>query len=221
MSGTGEPGNREIRRARIARGNTLGGAGSPFELSAADARLQQEHFGVAPDQILHDFVISHVLAALEPLSDRFVFYGGTALSRTLLNGLRLSEDIDLLSTGPRAEPARLIDSALSGLQRGLGSVSADVRLQDVTTDTAPCTYRIGEVPVRIQLISAAHYPTWPTQRSMVAQRYSGLPDLELQTYTAEGFVAAKTVAWCDSTRNAPRDLYDLWALAERGFVTAG
>lgn len=96
-------------------------------------------------KILHDFVISHVLAALEPLSDRFVFYGGTALSRTILNGLRLSEDIDLLATEPRAETARPIDAALSRLQRGLGTVSADLRsvMSEAVTDRLieanPCT----------------------------------------------------------------------------------
>lgn len=70
---------------------------SPFILSNEDLTTQQDRFGVVPDQIRHDFVISHVLAALAPHAASFIFFGGTALSRTILNGLRLSEDIDLLT----------------------------------------------------------------------------------------------------------------------------
>lgn len=195
--------------------------GSPYELSEADAVAQEEHFGVARDQIVHDFVISHVLAVLEPLADRFVFYGGTALSRTILDGLRLSEDIDMLSVGPRSDAARLIDEAITrGLQRGFGRVTAEPRLPDVRVDTVACVYRIGDVQIQLQLIDGQHYTDWPLQRSPVSQRYAGIPDVELTTYTPEGFVGAKTTAWCDTTRNAPRDLYDLWALAEGGHIGA-
>jgi predicted nucleotidyltransferase component of viral defense system len=35
--------------------------------------------------------------------------------------------------------------------------------------------------------------------------------------TAPGAAAAKLAAWIE--RRAPRDLYDLWALAERGLIT--
>ena len=36
---------------------------------------------------------------------------------------------------------------------------------------------------------------------------------------ADAFACAKTAAWCDASRQAPRDLYDLWALAGRGLIT--
>lgn len=74
-------------------------ADTTYRLSPVDAVAQETHFGVARDQIELDFVISHVLAVLAGLRDRFIFYGGTALSRTILDGLRLSEDIDMLSVG--------------------------------------------------------------------------------------------------------------------------
>jgi hypothetical protein len=47
-----------------------------------------------------------------------------------------------------------------------------------------------------------------------------MADIRLTTYSDMAFVGAKTDAWCDATRNAPRDLYDLWALADAGFITA-
>lgn len=215
---------RDGRRGRWARYQRPGqerDSGSPYELSEADALVHEKHFGVARDQIEHDFVISHILAALAPHADRFVFFGGTALSRTILNGLRLSEDIDLLSVGSRLKVATTLDGAIrSGLERGFGEVTASPWLSEVKADTAASIYGIGNVWVRIQLLDGRDFADWPRQVSEVSQRYSGLPNLQLTTYTPAGFVGAKTAAWCDSTRNAARDLYDLWALASAGHVTA-
>lgn len=193
---------------------------SRYTLDPADAAAQQAHFGVARDQVQHDFVISHLLEVLAPHADHFVFFGGTALSRTHLEGLRLSEDIDLLSFGPRAPVARLLDAAIrDGLERGFGRIEADRGLDAVRRDTDPSRYRIGGVPVRIQLLTGAHYPAWPTAATLVHQRYAGLPDVTLTTYTSDAFACAKTAAWCDASRQAPRDLYDLWALAHDGLIT--
>jgi predicted nucleotidyltransferase component of viral defense system len=174
---------------------------------------------VARAQIEHDHVVSHVLAALAPLTDQVVFYGGTALSRTLLDGLRLSEDIDLLSVGPRARVAAWLDELLQrSLERGFGRITAVPRLTEVRTDTQACVYTIGSVSLRIQLIDGRDYARWPTRVTRISQRYRGIAATHLTTFTSAGFVGAKTDAWCDRTRNAPRDLYDLWALAEAGHI---
>lgn len=135
-----QPRGRIGRWSRLARDAEISLRGSPFELSEADAAAQEEHFGVARDQIEHDFVISHVLSVLAPHADRFIFYGGTALSRTILDGLRLSEDIDLLSVGSRAEAASEIDEAIrSGLQRGFGRVTANPWLSDAASTPRPAS----------------------------------------------------------------------------------
>ena len=59
-------------------------------------------FGAPDAQISRDHLISHVLAAIAEWSnaDRVTFFGGTALCRTWLPDLRLSEDIDLLLDNP-------------------------------------------------------------------------------------------------------------------------
>lgn len=220
-SSDGKPRDRQGRWARYARPEAQVDFGSPYVLSAADAAAQEAHFGVARDQIEHDFIVSHVLNALAPHAEQFVFYGGTALSRTILDGLRLSEDIDLLSVGPRHGVAVIIDNAIrSGLERNFGTVEADPWLSQARIDTAACIYRIDGVQLRMQLMDGRDYTPWPRQQSDVSQRYAGLPNIALTTYTAESFVGAKTDAWRDTTRNAPRDLYDLWALANAGHITA-
>lgn len=50
----------------------------------------------------------------------------------------------------------------------------------------------------------------------IEQRYSDAPPARLRVLTAAAFAAAKLAAWSD--RGAPRDLYDLWALAEAGKI---
>lgn len=49
------------------------------------------------------------------------------------------------------------------------------------------------------------------------QRYSDVGSATLRVPTAAAFAAWKTVAWHD--RCAPRDLWDLWALAQSGEIT--
>ena len=70
-------------------------------------------FGVAPEQVERDHLISHLLAALSArFADRLHFIGGTALARTHLTDGRLSEDIDLVALGNRTELATEIDAEL-------------------------------------------------------------------------------------------------------------
>ncbi|WP_460683302.1 nucleotidyl transferase AbiEii/AbiGii toxin family protein [Modestobacter lapidis] len=60
-----------------------------------------------------------------------MFIGGTALSRTFLPHLRLSEDIDLITSAPRRDVGRSIESAVAaGLRRTHGSVAWAPALAD-------------------------------------------------------------------------------------------
>lgn len=71
--------------------------------------------------------------------------------------------------------------------------------------------------VRVQLLSAQGYPPWPTAVQDIDQRYSDIPPTRLRTPVRDAFAAWKTIAWFE--RYAPRDLYDLWALALAGAMT--
>lgn len=52
----------------------------------------EHHFGVSTRQVVRDHVISHALTAIAAAAqDEVDFFGGTALSRTMLPTLRLSE----------------------------------------------------------------------------------------------------------------------------------
>ena len=71
--------------------------------------------------------------------------------------------------------------------------------------------------IQVQLLSSTGYPDWPTEILDLHQRYSDAPPPRLRVLTVEAFVAAKISAWLD--RRAPRDLYDVAALARRGHIT--
>ena len=68
-----------------------------------------------------------------------------------------------------------------------------------------------------QLLRAEGYPAWPIAAHDIYQRYSDVPSARLRTPTRDSFAAMKTAAWFE--RRAPRDLYDLWALAGVGALT--
>jgi predicted nucleotidyltransferase component of viral defense system len=191
----------------------------PGVLDDAERIAVAERFGVPEEQVVRDHAISHALAAIANIgTDDVVFFGGTALSRTHLVEVRLSEDIDLITRGDRARSGDRIEAAISSqLRRTLGEVSFRPHIRD-TRHPHPSVMEVGSTRIQIQLLSALGYPDWPTEIVDVEQRYSDAPPAKLRVLTPAGFVASKLAAW--SQRGAPRDLYDLWALAEAGYVDA-
>lgn len=177
-------------------------------------------FGVDEHQVLRDHLISHLLAAISmEAADEIMFFGGTALARSVIPGGRLSEDIDLVASGSRQEIARNLTAALPrSLRREFPGVTWQPSLTDAK-EPAPAVLRTADgLAVRIQLLSATGYPGWPTQRIDLVQRYSDAPPAALTVPTPAGFAAAKAAAW--HHRRASRDLWDLWALADRGHLDA-
>jgi hypothetical protein len=189
-------------------------------LSSVEGRVVADHFGASSGQIRRDHLISHLLAALTELAgDKLIFFGGTALSRTLLPDGRLSEDIDLIARGSRGQiAARLTATLPRTLRREFPGLSWEPSLSEVR-DVDPALRRTPDgVTVRLQLLDSLGYPRWPVHTVDLVQRYSDAPPARLTTPTPAAFAAWKTAAWFD--RAAARDLYDLWALATIGQITA-
>ncbi len=190
---------------------------TPGVLDPAELRAVAEQFGVADEQVRRDHLISHVLAAIEGV-DGVVFYGGTALTRTVLPELRLSEDIDLMAVRPRSAVAQ---DLVAAIDRGLARSFGEVRWQpplEMTRDAQPSTLEVqGRLSVQVQVVSQSRRAVWPTQRRAITQRYSDAPQAVLETLTDAGFAAAKISAWLD--RAAERDLFDLHAMSQSGLLT--
>ncbi|MQA35138.1 nucleotidyl transferase AbiEii/AbiGii toxin family protein [Modestobacter roseus] len=188
-------------------------------LDAAEAAAVREQFGVADEQVLRDHAISHVLGALSAagLHDDLVFFGGTALSRTFLPTLRLSEDIDLIASAPRGVIGPAIEAAVStGLQRSHGTVSWLPPLAATRGPASSVLVVTDTISIRVQLLSATGYPRWPVELRPLEQRFSDAPPASMVTPTAAAFAGWKAAAWHD--RSAARDLYDLWGLAAAGLI---
>jgi predicted nucleotidyltransferase component of viral defense system len=178
-----------------------------------------EQFGVDETQVLRDHLISHVLAALSvEAPDAILFFGGTALARSILTTGRLSEDVDLITVGSRGKVAEQLTIAIPrALRREFPGLTWSPSLTQGRDSDAAVLRSPDGLAVRIQLLNALGYPRWPTERVALTQRYSDAPPATLTVPTPAGFAEAKTAAWHD--RAAPRDLWDLWALAEHDHLT--
>jgi hypothetical protein len=126
-----------------------------------------ETFGVDESQVRRDHLISHLLAGIcGEAAEQIVFFGGTALARSLIPAGRLSEDIDLIATGTRTAIAQRLTTALPRALRrefpGLAWQPSPVAARE----PAPAILRSADgLAVRIQLLSATGYPRWPTSTS--------------------------------------------------------
>jgi predicted nucleotidyltransferase component of viral defense system len=189
----------------------------PSGLDRSEAAAVAEKFGVALEQVRRDHLISSILSALQAHADDLIFFGGTALARTYLPGGRLSEDIDLIAAD-RGAAARAIRRTIDrALRVTHGRVDWTAALEDIR-DTEPVNLVTDDgLIVRLQLLNAQGYPPWPTAVHDIHQRYGDIAPTRLRTPVRDSFAAWKTAAWFD--RRAPRDLYDLWALATAGALT--
>lgn len=189
-------------------------------LGPEEIAVVAEKFGVSAAQVRRDHLISLLLGLLSrDLADDVLFFGGTALARTHLPDGRLSEDIDLIvrSGQSRTAVAATIDALFAtGLRRVVGRLEWQPALSAVRNVQAATLHGPDGVSVRIQLIDGLGYPQWPTELRNLHQRYSGAPPAKLRVPVRAAFAAWKLATWFD--RKAPRDLWDLWALAKIGAI---
>ena len=170
-------------------------------------------FGVAPEQVERDHLISHLLAVLsDRFGERLHFIGGTALARTHLPNGRLSEDIDLVALGSRNELAAELDAALPrAVARTYGRLNWGPALSIVRDTESAYLQTAGGLSVKVQLLSSKGRTVWPAELRVLEQRYSDVPSAQLMVPKLPAFAASKTATWHD--RRASRDLWDLWSLA--------
>lgn len=187
-------------------------------LTAQELRTIADRFGVDDQQVRRDHLISLLLAVLSSeFAGQVLFFGGTALSRTHLPDGRLSEDLDLIALADRKEVASLLDERLPrSVQRAYGGLVWNPALSDVRERDAAMLSTSDGLNVRFQLLTPVGYPRWPTELRAIEQRYTDAAPATLLVPTRAAFAAWKTVAWFD--RAAPRDLWDLAALAAVGAI---
>lgn len=183
-------------------------------LEQHELHLWMARFGVAPEQIRKDHLISHLLAAIahSTVAGRAVFFGGTALARTHLDDRRVSEDIDLW-----AEPAQEVFSILTDeLPRQVRREYPGIGIERDSPASGNVVARDG-TRVRLQVVvyDAVHHRCVRLERRRIDLRYNDVPDeIGLTVPTRSSFAALKHLAWTE--RAAPRDLVDLAGLVAIG-----
>ncbi len=163
-------------------------------LDPAEAAAVAEQFGVAAAQVRRDHLISHLLAALSThLTQEVIFFGGTALARSLVPNGRLSEDIDLLAVRRRRDVVAAVESHLvGGVRREYPGLRWDPPLLAVR-DVEPAVLIAPDgLTVRIQLLDPVGHAPWPIEPANLVQRYSDAPPARLLVPTAASFAAWKT-----------------------------
>jgi predicted nucleotidyltransferase component of viral defense system len=169
---------------------------------------------VPATQVRRDHALSHLIQAMQPIATDSMFIGGTALNRTFLPGLRLSEDLDIHLL--RGDPEETLNLLLRGVRfeyPGLTNAGMHA-VEDIRT----FYLENGEVRIRVQMIRRRQsWAALPSKLSAVRLHYQDLPDaVELLVPTAPSFVAMKLTAYID--RYFARDLYDLWKLTEHRLI---
>jgi Nucleotidyl transferase AbiEii toxin, Type IV TA system len=187
-------------------------------LDLTELQCVAEQFGVSDEQVHRDHVVSHLLALISgELAEAILFIGGTALARTHLLDGRLSEDLDLIALADRSEVATALDKLLPrGASRAVGALRWNPSLAAVRDADAATLEGLHGVRLKVQLLRGEDCEPWPTERRALHQRYADAPEARLSVPTRAAFAAWKTATWAD--RRAPRDLWDLYALAELGAI---
>lgn len=167
--------------------------------------------GVPARQLVRDHLLSHLIHSLQDVQDG-VFIGGTALHRTHLPDVRLSEDLDLhLLDG---DPNAIVQNLLRAARLEFPGLSADRVRGPVFTSYL----NDDRVRVRIQIVERrSEWAALPAHPTPVRLYYSDLPaSVELIVPTPASFGALKLAAYVD--RKSPRDLFDLRHLAEHDWL---
>lgn len=176
-------------------------------------------FGAEESQVNRDHAISHVLVALQQINTEFVFFGGTALSRTYLTTGRLSEDIDLYSPDRRAL-CRELDDLPRLMKEEFPQAVWNVIPSQTVEPRSSLLVCEASIQIRVQVVDVLSrgWQSIPTNLVDIHQRYSDVSKTQLIVPTFDGFVAMKILAWFD--RGAPRDLFDLDRLSRIGAVSS-
>jgi len=158
----------------------------------AEVEAAAVRFGVAEPQIQRDHLISHLLAAIANSSqqDMITFFGGTALCRTWLPELRLSEDVDLL-IDVSCDIEQLRRDVSIGLRRQFPAATWEHVANVHDVDTWELIDR--DLPLKVQFAQWRRgWEIIPVVEADVALRYSDLnPTCVLRVPSTAGFSAMR------------------------------
>lgn len=205
-------------------------------LSLLSNRLARAGGRRIPEAVLErDYCLSWFLVGLSenPLRERLLFKGGTALKKCYFPDYRFSEDLDFTLAQPVPfEAIRTeLEATFKVTHRASGVVLRFAR-EDRHPHANSYTFYLGyegplpggpagkEVKVDVTIKEEVVFPIEERPVLRGYREYEDLPeDARVQVYSLPEIAAEKVVALLDRARNEPRDLYDLWHLTENSRVS--
>ena len=182
-----------------------------------------------PESVIErDYCLAWFLVGMSQaeISKKLVFKGGTALKRCYFSEYRFSEDLDF--TLIQDVDFEIIRNELENVFKIVKQQSAIVfsfdRADRVTHRNSYTFFLSYEGPlpgagkqVKVDITRAEKIVFPLTERAVLKgyEEYSDLPENQtVLTYSIGEIAAEKLVAMADPARNEPRDLFDIWYLAE-------
>lgn len=188
-----------------------------------------ESMGVPTETIEKDYMICWLLRcfAESPLAEHFIFYGGTALKRVYCPVHRFSEDIDLVSNEKFGhdyivdmlmqsfEYAKKKANIIFSLERNEVNYEQE-RVQVVVSYDGFSKVVGASKSVRIDFLMNADFARGvEIEKNAIVKSYSDMEDTVLCVYSLHTIFTHKLGMLIDTTRNEPRDLFDVWFLLQR------
>lgn len=189
---------------------------------------------VPRETIEKDYCITWILAALSFLTEKegIVFYGGTAIKKAYFPDFRYSEDIDFISLKNlrSGEVFNIIDR-LYAVIKNKANINFFTEKESIRSNenrlqffAAYDGFQETGVNKKIKIdVSSGIELFQPPALRKIHCNYSDMKNLtvKLLVYTREAIITDKISTILSTTRNEPRDLYDLWFLLKNGNLDYG
>ena len=184
---------------------------------------------VPAETIEKDYVICWILKCLSAsfFREDFIFYGGTAIKRMYFEDHRYSEDIDLISRKTFGQDFLASETARSLKKAGeavnlIMTIDPERILSKGTRTQIFIEYsgydEIVGAPKEVRLDLAMDMePCGDTEEGELFASYSDLKDGggTFPVMTLNTLLAGKLGLLIETTRNEPRDVFDIWFLLNR------
>jgi predicted nucleotidyltransferase component of viral defense system len=194
----------------------------------AEINKKATQYRVPAETIEKDYMISWVLHCLSTtqISQQFVFRGGTAIKRMYFEDHRFSEDIDFL--GHESFNTQKILDQLSSLSQAKDEANIIFSIDDnrIEATSGRLIFYIhysgfDEIigpPKEIKVdFCLDHHKFESIENRQLISSYTDTESHKypIQVMSLNSIIANKLGMLNDSTRNEPRDLYDVWFLLKR------
>lgn len=197
-------------------------------ITLSEINAAANKFQVSVETIEKDYVISWILHCLtkSKLKESFIFYGGTAIKRIYFEDHRFSEDIDLLSSQKFTQNYLLQELDVLKYAGDEANLLLEISKNDIILHKNRVQLfvrysgynEISGVPKEVRMDFAMDMdPYGKTSNQNIIASYSDLKikNKTLCVMSLNTILANKLGMLIDSTRNEPRDLFDIWFLLQR------